>query len=80
MRQGPGRHRRPDQPGTVTVAHENTRSLPARATSRAVVQEQQEDSGGMKFGSCYFGWLTATGTALPVDGAADRLRCCVRVV
>ena len=36
----------------------------ARPTSREVVREQKERFGGMKFGSCFFGWLTATGTAL----------------
>jgi hypothetical protein len=35
-----------------------------RRTSRAVVAEQRERFGGMKFGACFFGWLTATGTAV----------------
>ena len=30
----------------------------------AVLQRQQERYGGMKFGSAFFGWLTATGTAV----------------
>ncbi len=34
------------------------------ASSREVVRQQKERFGGMKFGSCFFGWLTATGTAL----------------
>ena len=34
------------------------------ATSREVVRQQKERFGGMKFGACFFGWLTATGTAL----------------
>lgn len=29
-----------------------------------VVQRQKERFGGMKFGACFFGWLTATGTAV----------------
>jgi hypothetical protein len=33
-------------------------------SSREVVRQQKERFGGMKFGSCFFGWLTATGTAL----------------
>lgn len=33
-------------------------------SSRAVVAEQRERFGGMKFGACFFGWLTATGTAV----------------
>jgi len=35
-----------------------------RGTSRAVVAEQRDRFGGMKFGACFFGWLTATGTAV----------------
>ena len=35
-----------------------------RGASRAVVAEQRERFGGMKFGACFFGWLTATGTAV----------------
>jgi len=29
-----------------------------------VVRRQREAYGGIKFGSCFFGWLTATGTAV----------------
>ncbi|MDN5764085.1 MAG: hypothetical protein L0H41_17455 [Microlunatus sp.] len=32
--------------------------------SRDVIRRQKERFGGMKFGSCFFGWLTATGTAV----------------
>jgi len=31
---------------------------------RDVVDRQKEVFGGMKFGSCFFGWLTAAGTAV----------------
>jgi hypothetical protein len=31
---------------------------------RDVVDRQKEAFGGMKFGSCFFGWLTASGTAV----------------
>jgi hypothetical protein len=31
---------------------------------REVVGRQKEAFGGMKFGSCFFGWLTASGTAV----------------
>ena len=31
---------------------------------RDVVDRQKEAFGGMKFGSCFFGWLTAAGTAV----------------
>ncbi len=29
-----------------------------------MVRRQKERFGGMKFGACFFGWLTATGTAV----------------
>jgi len=50
-----------DQPSPATGApvHE-----PARPSSREVVQEQKARFGGMKFGACFFGWLTATGLTL----------------
>lgn len=31
---------------------------------REVVSRQKDAFGGMKFGSCFFGWLTASGTAV----------------
>lgn len=31
---------------------------------RSVVEREKESFGGMKFGSCFFGWLTATGTVV----------------
>jgi hypothetical protein len=37
-------------------------------TSREVVRAQKEQFGGMKFGACFFGWLTATGTAVLLTG------------
>jgi membrane protease YdiL (CAAX protease family) len=37
------------------------RSAPSR---REVVARQRERFGGMKFGACFFGWLTATGMAV----------------
>ncbi len=35
-----------------------------RTDSKALVRDQKERFGGMKFGACFFGWLTATGTAV----------------
>jgi hypothetical protein len=35
-----------------------------RSSTRAIVAEQRDRFGGMKFGACFFGWLTATGTAV----------------
>jgi hypothetical protein len=39
-------------------------SAAERRNTRAVIAEQRERFGGMKFGACFFGWLTATGTAV----------------
>jgi hypothetical protein len=36
----------------------------ARTTHDEVLAREQERFGGMKFGSAFFGWLTATGTAV----------------
>lgn len=44
------------------VTEPSTRA--AGQDSRAVVAEQRNRFGGMKFGACFFGWLTATGTAV----------------
>ncbi|MGI3779843.1 MAG: hypothetical protein ACRYG2_03620, partial [Janthinobacterium lividum] len=37
-------------------------------TGRDLVRQQKERFGGMKFGACFFGWLTATGTAVLLTG------------
>jgi len=50
---------RPPQPPAGVPVHEQ-----ARPSSRQVVQEQKARFGGMKFGACFFGWLTATGLTL----------------
>jgi hypothetical protein len=48
--------------GERTVA---ARPAEGGATTReSVVQREKEKFGGMKFGSAFFGWLTATGTAV----------------
>jgi len=39
-----------------------------RAERRELTARQKERFGGMKFGSCFFGWLTATGTAVLLSG------------
>lgn len=41
--------------------------------SRAVVAEQRERFGGMKFGACFFGWLTATGTLVLLAAVASAI-------
>src|SRR3712207_4333657 len=47
------------QPQPAAPVHDT-----ARPSSREVVQEQKARFGGMKFGACFFGWLTATGLTL----------------
>jgi hypothetical protein len=37
-------------------------------TGRDLVKQQRDQFGGMKFGACFFGWLTATGTAVLLTG------------
>jgi hypothetical protein len=37
-------------------------------TGRDLVRQQKDRFGGMKFGACFFGWLTATGTAVLLTG------------
>ncbi len=51
-----------DGPVTRTdpVATDDTTTL----DRREVVGRQKDAFGGMKFGSCFFGWLTASGTAV----------------
>ena len=39
-----------------------------RAERRDLTARQKERFGGMKLGSCFFGWLTATGTAVLLTG------------
>lgn len=38
------------------------------ATSRELERAQKQQFGGMKFGASFFGWLTATGTAVLLTG------------
>ena len=51
---------RPDTRTDHTVVNDTT-AAPDRTD---VVGRQRELFGGMKFGSCFFGWLTASGTAV----------------
>ncbi|MHA7261564.1 hypothetical protein ACX80W_00015 [Arthrobacter sp. TMN-37] len=39
-------------------------AIPGAADRRALHQREKEEFGGMKFGSAFFGWLTATGMAV----------------
>ena len=52
----------------VDRRHDNQRGDRAVAAmapdTREVVRRQKKQFGGMRFGACFFGWLTATGTAV----------------
>ena len=50
-----------DARGTTGTAAATTAAEP---TGHDLVRQQRERFGGMKFGACFFGWLTATGTAV----------------
>lgn len=63
VRDGTGR----TESGRNETTNEMTQDTVLRETApdrRDVVQRQREAYGGIKVGSCFFGWLTATGTAL----------------
>jgi hypothetical protein len=51
-------------PPSQASTNDATVSSGHRRPSHAVVAEQRERFGGMKVGACFFGWLTATGTAV----------------
>jgi len=50
----------PDKP---VVADDPVIEEPEPRTPDEVLEREKEEYGGMKFGSAFFGWLTATGTA-----------------
>jgi hypothetical protein len=55
---------RPVEGGHVP-AHADDSAVEVLATDRkAVVRREKEEYGGVKVGSAFFGWLTATGTAV----------------
>jgi hypothetical protein len=71
--------------GSVPASHNNTEPLPTGETGRheapvvegdlptvrqEVVARQKEQFGGIKIGSAFFGWLTATGTVVLLSAAA----------
>ena len=45
-----------------------TAAAEAPPSRKEVVARQNERFGGMKFGACFFGWLTATGMAVLLTG------------
>jgi len=48
----------------TTAAHRDEAAAPDRNLRHEVVAREKEEYGGIKFGSAFFGWLTATGTAV----------------
>ncbi len=63
-----------------TGHHDLAHPAASQPDNQKVTAQQRERFGGMKFGACFFGWLTATGTAvlltvlLAAVGAALGLR------
>jgi hypothetical protein len=53
-----------DQPVTSTQSDHVVADDTTALDRREVVSRQKDAFGGMKFGSCFFGWLTASGTAV----------------
>jgi hypothetical protein len=54
-----------DRPAAATPAPATTTEETAVVPDRREVVSRQKDAfGGMKLGSCFFGWLTASGTAV----------------
>lgn len=66
-------HNNPNNPNNPSVGNDPSGSSVRRETPpstgagplhQGVVSQQREQFGGMKFGCSFFGWLTATGTAV----------------
>jgi len=53
----------PEQP-TVAAPVDKRESEASKAVRHDVLAREKEEFGGFKFGSAFFGWLTATGTAV----------------
>ena len=51
-------------PATTTEPAATTEETAVVPDRREVVSRQKDAFGGMKLGSCFFGWLTASGTAV----------------
>ncbi len=47
-----------------TGHHDLAHRATPQPDNQKVAAQQRERFGGMKFGACFFGWLTATGTAV----------------
>jgi hypothetical protein len=53
-----------NRPATSTSSNQVVTDDTTSIDRRDVVNRQKDAFGGMKFGSCFFGWLTASGTAV----------------
>ncbi len=53
-----------DRPVTSTPSDRVVADDTTAVDRRDVVSREKDAFGGMKFGSCFFGWLTASGTAV----------------
>lgn len=53
-----------ERPVTSTQSDDVVADDTTALDRREVVSRQKDAFGGMKFGSCFFGWLTASGTAV----------------
>ena len=53
-----------DRPAGTPAPAATTGDTAVAPDRREVVGRQKDAFGGMKFGSCFFGWLTASGTAV----------------
>lgn len=62
--------RRDDLVGADRAGDERAASGPVARDRESVVAREKEEYGGIKLGSAFFGWLTATGTAVILTALA----------
>lgn len=62
--------RRDDRVGADRAGDERAASGPVARDRESVVAREKEEYGGIKLGSAFFGWLTATGTAVILTALA----------
>jgi hypothetical protein len=60
----PDRTDKPDRTAVQPATDTDTDADRTGLSRREVVAREKERFGGMKFGACFFGWLTATGMAV----------------
>ena len=62
--------RRDDRVGADRAGDERAASGPVARDRESVMAREKEEYGGIKLGSAFFGWLTATGTAVILTALA----------